>query len=70
MDTNGALHFPCDVRPNQYGEVESSTNLVDWIYAGGVYRDSSQPSALFSDPDAWKYPRRFYRFTPDRSAAE
>ena len=41
--------------------IETSTNLVDWIYLGSIYRELNAGPLFFEDPDAWKYGQRFYR---------
>jgi hypothetical protein len=52
----------CDVQPGQYLQVETSTDLLDWIYLGWVNREANQVQVPFVDPDAWKHAQRFYRF--------
>ena len=43
--------------------IEASENLVDWTYLTWVYLDlnSGLSPVFFQDPDAWKYPGRYYR---------
>jgi uncharacterized delta-60 repeat protein len=61
LDRSGHLRVQCDVWSRSYVQIQASTNLVDWIYVGYVYREPNAGPVYFEDPDAWKYPGRFYR---------
>ncbi|HWH70148.1 MAG TPA: Calx-beta domain-containing protein, partial [Candidatus Sulfotelmatobacter sp.] len=61
LDTNGCMRLECDTEPNQFLVIETSTDLVNWIYLGYVYRQPNTAPVVIEDPEAWKYPRRFYR---------
>jgi uncharacterized delta-60 repeat protein len=62
FNKSGGLSLLCDMQPGQYLQIETSTNLLDWIYLGWVNREANQVQVPFVDPDAWKYTQRFYRF--------
>ena len=62
LNKSGGLNLLCDVQPGQYLQIETSTNLLDWIYLGWIHREANQVQVPFVDPDAWKYTQRFYRF--------
>jgi hypothetical protein len=61
LDRSGHLRVQCDVWSRSYVQIQASTNLVDWIQVGYVYRELNAGPVYFDDPDAWKYPGRFYR---------
>ena len=63
IDPAGRVRWACFLRPGQSTEVETSINLIDWTYLTWVYLDPNAGLSLvfFEDPDAWKYPGRFYR---------
>ena len=60
---DGGLEWACYLRPGQNVEVEVSANLIDWIPLTWIYLDinAGLTPVFVHDPDAWKYPRRFYR---------
>ncbi|HWH72014.1 MAG TPA: Calx-beta domain-containing protein, partial [Candidatus Sulfotelmatobacter sp.] len=61
LDTNGCMRLQCDTRPGQYLEVETSTDLVNWIYLRYAWPGPNAWPVIIEDPEAWKYPQRFYR---------
>ncbi len=63
IDEFGCFCAGCYLRPGQQMLIEASENLVDWTYLTWIYLDpnSGLSPVFFQDPDAWKYPGRYYR---------
>jgi hypothetical protein len=63
IDETGRFRWACYLRPGQQCNIETSSNLIDWTSLTWIYLDqySGLNPVFMEDPDAWKYPRRFYR---------
>jgi uncharacterized delta-60 repeat protein len=63
IDETGRFRWSCYLRPGQQCNIETSSNLIDWTSLTWIYLDqyAGLSPVFIEDPDAWKYPRRFYR---------
>jgi hypothetical protein len=57
---SGKMHLEFRGTGSQAYAIQASTNLVDWLTVGSCTADAAG-KVEFTDPDAKKYPARFYR---------